>query len=201
MGQESNELEKNGQGEAFQPAKWLFFGAVLLALILSLSVGVLYILADPTPAPPSEQTTEESVQPTESEVATEETQEPPTEVPPSPSTPIVITDITVGDWQIERSKCVNITRSWVKLVGVEIMGGVPPYKLRIEQKDALIYENVVDIVPESQPSRIIFSSPITVNTGSFINVTINSNTNDGKPIWHDRLFFYYFDPMCLGDTD
>lgn len=200
MGQENSEQENNGQGEAFQPAKWLFFGAVLLALILSFSVGVLYILADPTPAPPPEQTTEEPVLPTNSEVAIEETQAPPTD-PSSLSTPIVIIDITVEDWQIERSKCVNITRSWVKLLGLEIMGGVPPYKLRIEQKGELVYENVVDIVPESQPTKIVFSSPITVNTGSFINVTINSNTNDGKPIWQDRLFFYYFDPMCLGDTD
>lgn len=120
-------------------------------------------------------------------------------VPTSTSNIFGTTEIVVGDWHVNRAKCVNITRDWVEVLGVEISGGTPPYNFLFQQKEQVLHNEIVTVVDNITPIEVFFSAPIVINTGSSVNVTINSNTFNGKPSWEGKLFFPYFDPSCINE--
>lgn len=136
--------------------------------------------------------TQKSVEPTEEKAQPTESPNPPSVLPSSKPT-----DIIVSGWHISRPKCVNITRQWINITSVDIMGGIPPYEFKFTQKNEVIRDEIVSAIQSSSTIEVVFSEPIIINTGSFVNVTISSDSTNGEPTWNNRLYFPFFDPLCL----
>jgi len=154
----------------FQGDKVFFSAQVILAILLCFSVQLTSIIARPESIETNYTTTPTynfiTQQPEISNTDTET-------LSPTTNATIIYSDIIVGDWKINRIKCVNKTRPWVALLGVEISGGLEPYRITISQKGDLLYEEIIVTTMENHNLKVIFNTPVIVKTGLFVDVTIS----------------------------
>lgn len=109
---------------------------------------------------------------------------------------------SVGPWHDNSIKCDKNPKHYlVKIYGVEISGGTPPYEITFWQSDkkiltttAIFFERFVVFL---DPVRVI--DPVEVIKGEYAHVTITFQSPNGESKWIDDLLYpYRNDPKCKG---
>jgi hypothetical protein len=111
----------------------------------------------------------------------------PTEKIPLPTPP---SEFRVGPWHDDSTIC-DEKNKWVRIKGVEIFGGIPPYKITFRQ-----FDRSISIISHAD-GNFEFPQPVIVNKGSRVKVTISYKTINGDVEWVDALYYHLKDPRCL----
>ena len=119
----------------------------------------------------------------------------PTEVHLQPTVP----EIEVLKWNIIYL-CNGKNAHGVQITGGEIAGGIPPYWVTSEYLDGTHFpKKLVEETAKFQSKHIVkIDPPISVSTGRWVKVTIQSVEPDGNPIWADQLYFSPTPEECSG---
>jgi hypothetical protein len=122
------------------------------------------------------------------------TTDPPMTAPPVIPNPTLPVQITISKWHDDSSNCYSENNDkWVLVTGVEISGGVPPYRFTFKQFGNTLPHGEVVVSPDE--GAVKFDPPILVSKGEDVLVTIRSSTSDGEPGWDSGLF-YKLHPTC-----
>ncbi len=164
------------------PGKIVILVVVLIASVLVIAVSQLVSKSKGTVSTP---TPISSSQPVSSPI-------PPTDSTPPTLPPALPDPLTPSTWHDDSSDCSSEKHDqWVWVSGLDIYGGIPPYKIKFEQFNKPLTEVLVS--PDG--GRVNFDPPILVNKGSYVQVTITSNTTNGEPSWNSGIF-YLLNPIC-----
>jgi hypothetical protein len=104
-------------------------------------------------------------------------------------------DFMVGQWY--DNNCEYPDYLYVKIYGVEIYGGTPPYTFTFWQNGERIfyYTGAPD---NQQATHLQFPDQIIVERGVYVHVSISFLTESGVAEWVDDLL-YPTNPVCPGD--
>jgi hypothetical protein len=100
----------------------------------------------------------------------------------------------IGKWYDNSIKCdTDPKHSTVKIYGVEIFKGIPPYKITFSESNVEI-----SVGGTAFYNRVLlFISPIEVKKGKYIRATITFQLEGKVAKWIDDIFYYYLnDPDC-----
>ena len=167
----------------------VFLLAIIIACVLCFFVYVLPYTTQPSSSTPTIEISNTTASTLETGVVAEIA---------TPVVPTPLTEIIVWDWRVNRLDCIEEKREWIEIRGIEISGGVPPYKFEFKQKEILLYSEVIG-PPENTftfKNEILFGASFHVSTGSPINVKITSTTLDESPYWIGELFYERDDSTC-----
>lgn len=106
-------------------------------------------------------------------------------------------EISVLKWNIGTT-CSSRRAPSVRIYGLTISGGLPPYTFQFVNGNTTVSSQAVNLRNNVFPYEILFDNPITitVETDTYLDVSIKSNTIDGNPSWKDDLFFSSSAPDC-----
>jgi hypothetical protein len=79
----------------------------------------------------------------------------------------------------------------VSLVGVEVRGGLPPFKIEARYKNskALPIRFATDDLDLSTSYKLNIDPPLTFNTDKRVIVVLRSDTPNGLPKWSGELYY------------
>lgn len=100
----------------------------------------------------------------------------------------------VGPWYDNHIECdQNRKHNIVKIHGVTIYGGTPPFHFRFWQSNQEIPTGRTLF----QANYFIFLDPIEIKKGAYVHVVIKFHSPNGDSEWIDDLYYHYLnDPNC-----
>jgi hypothetical protein len=165
--------------------------AILVVVLITLSIKVvpsLLVLDTKNPTPTRTSISTRAFTPTKTSHST--SARTPT---PTPTWEIIISlppEFKVGPWHDEKLDC------GVRIMGVEIVGGVPPYEI------TFIQNAQVETRKSPRDGRVEFRNPVTVKKDKPIFVSVSYRANNEEVRWEGKLLypFEFFNPRCPIDS-
>lgn len=168
----------------------LYTSALLFIFVFCIACFAIFFRPRPDPIITPTPTTSPTVLPTNT---------PPPPVTPSP-TATYLPDVEVLKWHPVYT-CRGKIAVEVSLVGVEVRGGLPPFRIEAHYKygKALPIRFATDDLDLLTPYKLNIDPPLTFNTDKWVVVTLRSNMPNGLPEWSGELYYSPDAGKCNGN--